>query len=1136
MIIETIKVFFSYSHKDEELRDKLATHLKLLQRQRVINTWHDRVIPVGSEWDKQINDNLNEAHIILMLVSADFLASDYCWDVEITQAMQRHATGDAVVIPVILRPCDWNSAPFGRLQAAPKNARPVTTWQNVDEAFLDITQKIRLVAENLRSNRTKDGAAKKGNDPEERKSQRSHGETSPPDAEHQRERATYSPIKEPSFTEKVATLYKLLHYDVDQEKVIYGRNVGLFLTGHFGDMTIYRVIDCVPGQVTVQHIDDLVRKLELMRREYPTAYGSIITGVSFIENIIDQSKALGIQIVTYTNLLAQLLDGHIYADAILRECETNPRYVLDVYVDQFIGNGTSDEPTPAFEALSEWLFDETNNLLSLLGDLGTGKTFLTRMFAYKLAKEFLDSPLTKPLPIFIDLRRADREFSLEGLILTHMARNGLPRVTFDIFQHSLAAGKIILILDGFDEMSTRVSPIVTKHNFNELARSAQGRAKVLLTCRTHYFTSRADEEEVILGSSSKKYESEIARDLYWELTARKGYRISYLRPFNISQIESYVHRVIPDLARDALAKIKNTYNLMELSQRPLLLDMIVKSINKINGKEIDISTLYEIFTDAWVHRDEWRGILSPNMKIQFLVDLAYSLWQEETISIHYTKLINYLHQSFSDNIYSPQDLVVLDNEIRTASFLKRDELGYYGFAHKSFGEFFLARYLAKELSEDKIDCLKMRRITHEVIIFLQKMIPPDEVENRLVNILQDQYKPEISENALVCLYGIRRNRAIADGKFEGGIRVLLPRRVQLAGAQLEQVVLEGAQLPEAELSKSSLTEAILRSANISGSKLRQANMIKVDLSAANLADCILDNADLASGNLEDTDLRGATLRGANLSNANLLNVRIEGADLTDANFQNALMAGDDKSRVATINANQFLAELETDSSRLEYIESIFPDLIRVTRVIGAREGIECDDLLSELIIYIMNTRIFERLQSIPSNIRPYLYAIARRLSVQIKHDEELDEERKCQLPYSRLDLLSLADEDIQDFLYSYENELSGDLQFVPVFENRGEIDKKSAIDTFQLIPSADDSPEISLLRSEIWRIVDSNLSEDLARIMRFRFIDELSVKDIAERENVPARTIQYKINKAKEILSSELADFSDLCESIELGR
>jgi TIR domain len=150
-------LFFSYSHRDEAIRDQLETHLAMLKRQGFIETWHDRRITAGEALDAAINANLERADIVLLLVSPDFLASDYCYDREMARALERHAAGSCTVIPVILRPCDWRDAPFGQLLAAPKDGKPVTQWPNIDAAFLDVTAAIKA-AVRKRGSRPQAGA------------------------------------------------------------------------------------------------------------------------------------------------------------------------------------------------------------------------------------------------------------------------------------------------------------------------------------------------------------------------------------------------------------------------------------------------------------------------------------------------------------------------------------------------------------------------------------------------------------------------------------------------------------------------------------------------------------------------------------------------------------------------------------------------------------------------------------------------------------------------------------------------------------------------------------------------------------------------------------------------------------------
>ena len=140
----SIEVFYSYAHEDEELVKELRKHLSILKRQGVVRDWYDREITAGTDWKGQLDQHLNSAGVILLLVSADFLASKYCYDVEMRRALERHDQGKARVIPVLLRMVDgWQGAPFGKLQSLPTDGKPVTSWKIRDEAFADVARGIR---------------------------------------------------------------------------------------------------------------------------------------------------------------------------------------------------------------------------------------------------------------------------------------------------------------------------------------------------------------------------------------------------------------------------------------------------------------------------------------------------------------------------------------------------------------------------------------------------------------------------------------------------------------------------------------------------------------------------------------------------------------------------------------------------------------------------------------------------------------------------------------------------------------------------------------------------------------------------------------------------------------------------------
>ncbi len=146
---QTVEVFISYSSKDQALRDELEKHLAVLEREGQITIWSDSEISAGSNWATEIQTHLNTARMILLLVSPDYVGSDWAYGLEMKRALERHDAKQARVIPIILRPCPWQETPFGKLQALPSRGRPITEWPDHDAAYSDIVRGIRKVVQEL---------------------------------------------------------------------------------------------------------------------------------------------------------------------------------------------------------------------------------------------------------------------------------------------------------------------------------------------------------------------------------------------------------------------------------------------------------------------------------------------------------------------------------------------------------------------------------------------------------------------------------------------------------------------------------------------------------------------------------------------------------------------------------------------------------------------------------------------------------------------------------------------------------------------------------------------------------------------------------------------------------------------------
>lgn len=145
-----INIFFSYAHKDESYREQLEEHLAIFKRQGLIQGWSDRKITAGDDWKSAIDTSLQSADLILLLISSSFIASDYCYSTELSTALARHESGDAYVIPIFIRPVEFQDAPFAKIQGLPKDAKPVSMWDDADLAWKDIASGIKLSVAKIR--------------------------------------------------------------------------------------------------------------------------------------------------------------------------------------------------------------------------------------------------------------------------------------------------------------------------------------------------------------------------------------------------------------------------------------------------------------------------------------------------------------------------------------------------------------------------------------------------------------------------------------------------------------------------------------------------------------------------------------------------------------------------------------------------------------------------------------------------------------------------------------------------------------------------------------------------------------------------------------------------------------------------
>ncbi|MCX7837899.1 MAG: TIR domain-containing protein, partial [Anaerolineae bacterium] len=680
-------------------------------------------------------------------------------------------------------------------------------------------------------------------------------------------RGRLAQVRGKRFEDEVATLYRLLGFEITQDTQINGVQIDLQIQKREGGLTTQAIVECKDLRVTSAERDQILAQQNIIQRVQPRWRWVVVSSQGFSADARAALESAGIDCTTYAELLRELVPLDSYADGLIREFEEWMRTTWngeDWFIRPDVQTDITYETRPALTHLSKWLGDNRTNLLVVLGDLGTGKSTLVRFLAYHLAKSFRADPLRHPAPVLIPLREVRKEISLEGIVISHFARRGLPAINFPRLEHLVRLGKIIILFDAFDEMADRVRWDVTKSNFTELRRAAEDQGKVILTCRTHYFKDRTEQVKLI-GEGPRL--SEIETELYRELRQQSGAEVVYLQEFDDAKIQAYLRKARPHTAQEDWSKIQNIYNLRDLATRPLLLDMIVKSLPKLQaGQSINAASLYTVYTNIWIEREEAKGrLLDKTTKARLMLELAWRMWNEEKSEIHYRDLVPFVQALQQDRIVELDDEEAEDiaREMQGATFLKRDDKGNFAFMHRSFMEYFLARRIYETIADGHPPTvvgmsratllqtmLNTRRFDRKVIYFLALLDEKDQLREPLQQILVNPYTPNVSENALQILYWSARIRAGMEEEVKDRqalhdvLRERIPSGVQLAGANLQEMVLEGAFLHRANLSGADLTQVNFNHANLQQVNFHNAKLVNVRAEEITAKQCDFRAADL----------------------------------------------------------------------------------------------------------------------------------------------------------------------------------------------------------------------------------------------------------------------------------------------------
>lgn len=560
-----------------------------------------------------------------------------------------------------------------------------------------------------------------------------------------------------NFHEEVDDILDLMGYEIEDVH-ISGATPTTFFAVQEGDFEpVKALFQCVYGIVDETTVRNFNGIYQSNRERLGLTLGRIVTNTYLAPTARALANGHNIGLITYEDLLDKVMNVTRYLRAKCKDYEENNKlfhtYVEIKYLRKGKGKFKDNQATSqeflvtessdgsSFEAKGEltpyvdnWLFIEGNSQICLLGDYGTGKTSFANHYFYKQASAYLKNPLKNRIPLLITLTRYHKSADIEQMITDFLVNEcGIRRTAnFNTFMKLAARGKLLFILDGFDEMAKHVDANVRKHNFKEISRLLVGNNSVILSGRPNYFLTQEEINEILDQESVDTDPYETARQKA-TIENKPKYGILNIALFDRWQIQEFLQKQSKYLKgqgiedwRELEKTIYDTYNLEELARTPVLLEIIIKTISEIRGKVKDINAakLYEIYTDFWLNRDyekgEVRWLINRADKELFVSELAWQMLMADNLNpeIHFSQLSEHVQTHFG--LKQATEIEYFSSDIRYCSYLIHSEAdGNYKFIHKSLMEYFSARYIYKTLFEEHnlSKIVTDKPITDEVFFF-----------------------------------------------------------------------------------------------------------------------------------------------------------------------------------------------------------------------------------------------------------------------------------------------------------------------------------------------------------------------------------------------------------------------------------
>ena len=511
------------------------------------------------------------------------------------------------------------------------------------------------------------------------------------------------------FEAEVKRILELSGYTVHHDVIVSGAQTDLVAHRRIGGILTRLLVECKYSEeeqpVSIDEVENFVARVVTLRSKDKFDHGYLVSNAGFSRNAKAAVEFSFIELLTVDDLYRRVFDFSSYAHSLVlgfKESHLSRTFIRPFMTEMAFsiaedeGGSISLARMPSSNMIEmtdfcdQWVREEGGSRLCLLGDYGAGKTSFCTWFSHRQAERYLNNPGSERIPLLMSLKRYTKALDVRALATDFLVNDcGIYNFRLSAFEALLQRGLFLVIIDGFDEMSRYVDQEVRYRTIAELGWLGQGGSKVILTGRPSYFPTH-EELVQVLGSQETEDVYEAARNALDELAEYKLYDI---QPFSEDQIKQFIAACAGD-SKAIWEKISRTYNLLDLASRPVLLEMIVKSLPQLisSGKGVvNAARLYDIYTGAWVDREarkgEFRKLIKKEQKLRFMEELSMQLFIESRESILYKQLGSPIKEFF--RIDDSEQVDFFSHDIRTCAFLRRNPKSEYEFIHRSFQEFFV---------------------------------------------------------------------------------------------------------------------------------------------------------------------------------------------------------------------------------------------------------------------------------------------------------------------------------------------------------------------------------------------------------------------------------------------------------------